>query len=139
MILTHTSPEVITEIKTDGLFDDCLFFSIDEYSMGDVKAVYQIEIKEENIINVYNLESKEIIESICSYLSVDADTAQELLNNELSAGSITSDYEDDWYIQAKQGECATLMGYEACESEDEQGAVYIVPMINKFNELKLTK
>jgi hypothetical protein len=31
------------------------------------------------------------------------------------------------------------MGYDGCEDEDEQGAVYIVPMLGRENELRLLK
>ena len=46
-----------------------------------------------------------------------------------------SDYE--WAIQRYQGEWTTEMGYQAGESVDEQGSVWIVPMLGRENELKL--
>jgi len=136
MNLIHTSPEEIKNINKNGVFGDCLFFSATEYAMGEVKAVYTLEVSEDKIIEVCDLESIEMITDICNALDVDEDQAEELLTGESTAYDFDLDGEDDWYIQSKQGECAKLMGYEACEAEDEQGAVYIVPMFGRLNDLK---
>jgi hypothetical protein len=136
MNLIHTSPVEIKSITKNGVFGDCLFFSTTEYAMGEVKAVYNLEVSEDKIIEVCDLESSDIITDICNALDVDEEQAEELLTGESTAYDFDLDGEDDWFIQAKQGECAKLMGFDACEAEDEQGVVYIVPMTGKLNELK---
>ena len=42
-----------------------------------------------------------------------------------------ADAENDWYIQAKRGECAKKMGFDGCLDQDEQGGVYIIPMLER--------
>lgn len=136
MKLIHTSPVEIKEIKSSGMFDDCLFFSTTEYAMGNVKAVYSLEIDEEKIVHVSDLYDEELVAHIAQALEVDEDAAERMLDGRDTAFDHGKDGEDDWWIQAKQGECAKKMGYEACETEDEQGTVYIVPMLNRENDLK---
>lgn len=139
MELIHTSPTEIKEIDAHGLFNDCLFFSSTEYHMSRASIfTYKIEISENRIIEDCSLDDDETITQIVNALSIDRDTAQDLLNSKLTAGDITGDYEDGWFIQAMQGQAAKNMGYLGCESEDEQGCVYIVPMNDRLSELKLT-
>jgi hypothetical protein len=45
--------------------------------------------------------------------------------------------EDSWWLQGKKGECAVKMGYDGAEDMDEQGTVYIIPMMGRENELTL--
>lgn len=135
MKLIHTSPVEITEIKTDGMFDDCLFFSGSEYAMGDVAAVYSLDINDDKIIPASELYDEEIIAKIAYALDVDDDAAERMLDGRDSAFDHGKTGEDDWWIQAKQGECAKKMGYEAVKSRDEQGTVYIVPMAGRLNDL----
>ena len=135
MKLIHTSPTEITEITGTGLFDDCLFFSAAEYSMGPVRTVYSIDIDDDKIISVSELYDEDIIKHVMDSLDVDADTAERLLDGRDNAFDHGKDGEDDWFIQARQGECAKKMGYEACKARDEQGAVYIVPMLGREKDL----
>ena len=137
MKLLHTSPAKIQKIKSTGVFGECLFFSSEQYAMGEVKAVYELEIADEKIIEVSELYSEEIITDICNALDVDEEQAGSLLDASSTAFDFGLGGEDDWYIQGKQGECAKLMGYEAVQAEDEQGAVYIVPMLNREGDLVL--
>ena len=136
MKLIHTSPEEIKEISDSGMFGDCLFFSTHEYAMGNVKAVYSLEIDEEKIIYVSSLDDEELVAHIAQVLEVDEDAAERILDGRDTVFDHGKDAEYDWWIQAKQGECAKKMGFEACESQDEQGTVFIVPMLNRENELK---
>jgi len=103
MKLVHTSPARITVISKHGLFDDCLFFSVDQYAMGRVAAVYSIEIEDDRIITASNLYHDETAQHIASVLECSIDDAQSLLNDEIIAGDLTGDYEDGWFIQAQQG------------------------------------
>ncbi|MEE9374543.1 MAG: hypothetical protein V3V00_15920 [Saprospiraceae bacterium] len=133
--LYHTSPHEITEIHKDGFFDDCLFFSSEVYDMGDCKFVYSIEIDSDAIDDVCRLYDTVIIDDIAMALDVSCETAAAYLCGEETA----LDPEDDLYMQARQGECAKKDGYLGCKGEDEQGAVYIIPMFGKELILKLER
>ncbi len=137
MIITHTSPVKITDIDKNGMFDDCLFFSNDEYSMTTRGSlfIYSLELSENKVISAINLYNESVITNIMSALDVNEEDAESLLDGTL----ISDSGEDDWWIQAKQGECARLMGYDAAELIDEQGVVYIVPMTGKLGELTLER
>ncbi len=135
MKLYHTSPEEINKISKNGLFDDCLFFSGTPYGLGDIKAVYEIDINEKNIIDAYQLDSEEIVSHIASVLECSEEEAEKMLDGSIEAHDVTNDCEDSWFIQAQQGACAKEMGYEAVRALDEQGAVYIVPMFGREKDL----
>jgi len=142
MILFHTSP---TEIKAgtindDGILGECLCFSADIYQMCPGKVItYEIEIDEDDIIEAnsffYRDDYKKldiIIKNIMEYAECDEEQAQEYLSQRDSHG----DGEVDWRIQGYTGEAAKALGYRAAQAEDEQGQVYIIPMLN--NESLLT-
>jgi len=139
MKLYHTSPEKIEKINKFGMFDDCLFFADEPYTMTQAGTVYtySIEIDEEKIIKVSDLHHVSVIENIMEVVEVDEDQAERLLDGRDTAFDYGKDGETDWWIQAKQGEAAKLMGYEAVEARDEQGTVYIVPMFGREENLKL--
>lgn len=139
MILYHTSPKKITAIDKYGMFDDCLFFSDDVYSMS-VGSVYVYTLELSNTIETCEFfyhddyaKLDDIVSNIANVAEVSEDEARDLLDSteESSDGDIS------WFIQAKQGEAAKILGYEAAEAVDEQGTVYIVPMLNKLNKLTL--
>ncbi len=139
MNLIHTSPKEINEINNSGMFGDCLFFAAEEYTMTQANTVYvySIEIEEDQIVSVRDLYDEEIIEDIARVLEIDEDDAERVLDGRDTAWDHGGEGEEDWWVQAKQGECAKKMGFLACESEDEQGVVYIVSMSGKEKELKL--
>ena len=133
MNLYHTSPSEIKEISKFGKFDDCLFFSSNVYEMSACETVlYSIDATEMNFISASDLYDDEIIEDIASFFGVDADVAELLLDGSDSVWNHAfADGEADWYIQTRRGECAKKMCYDGCEDEDEQGTVYIIPMLNR--------
>lgn len=154
MEIIHTSPNKIEKINTKGLFNDCLFFSEDRYVMTASKKVftYVLEISDDDTIVVDDLKNELIIKDIISDISdmkitedVNEGLAQQLLTSEVSIfdlipeGTIdcTEYSEYDWEIQSYQGKCAKLMGFKACLSVDEQGDVWIIPMLGRENDLKL--
>jgi len=141
MNVIHTSPAKIEKIRSYGLFADCLFFSNNEYVMTAAEGyyVYALEIQDDEIIEDYELYDDEIIAEIADNLGVDNDIAESLLDGSQSANDLMLEDagEADWWIQSKQGECAKKMGYKACQSTDEQGTVYIVPMMGRESDLKL--
>ena len=164
MIINHTSPEQITEIKESySFFRGALFFSNDVYTMTTSSEIhlYQIDLKEEDVIefgeltptdNVLN-ELKHDVSCLFD-LMIDDDTATDLLlSNEYdeqldiiqdllekenrSVCEIGYEYisELSWNIQGLQALCAKEMGFLACQSEDEQGTVYAINLINLESRL----
>ena len=141
MKLIHTSPNPIEEIDEFGTFGENLCFAASEYVMTAKSdyVVYELEIDDEKIIRAYNLYDEEIIKDIAERLGVDEYIADRILDGRESALDYGADAEDDWWIQEQQGNCAKKMGYEACESVDEQGAVWIVPMLGREKDLVRVK
>ncbi len=154
MKLIHTSPNEITKIEKHGLFGDALFFSSSRYVMtqNDTVHTYSIELDEEKTISVSELFSREIIKEIIEDLEelelsedMDEELAEKLLDGRCLISDLAPydavDYspysEYEWQIQRYQGECAKLMGFEACSSTDEQGQVFIVPMLGRESDLVL--
>jgi hypothetical protein len=138
MLLYHTSPQKIDKITSHGMFNDCLFFASTPYCMtsGDGPVyVYSIEIDEDLIVDVDDLYDAEIVADIARVLDIDEDTAADILDGSALVHDVTGDCEDGWYIQAQQGAAAKKAGYAAACSQDEQGAVYIVPMLGRESDL----
>lgn len=131
----HTSPNKIEpgSIHAFGIAGDCLFFSDDVYSMSAGKVVvYEADF---DCVPVDALEDEEIIIEIASRFNVDEETAESLLDGSENEWVHGADADDSWWLQGKRGECAVKMGYDGCEDEDEQGAVYIIPMTGRESEL----
>lgn len=133
----HTSPNKIEagSISNKGIAGSCLFFSDDIYRMSDA-SVYLYEA-DFNCIRASQLHDEEIINDIAERFSVDVDTAESLLDGSENEWNHGADGEYSWWLQGKRGECAVKMGYDGCEDEDEQGNVYIVPMLGRESELTL--
>lgn len=150
MQVIHTSPVEITEIRNDGLFGDCLCFSDHEYAMGEVNAVYALEIDEDSIIRGCNLESdgNAEIKAIAELVLItdgelSEDEAFELLAEESNAWSLLADRmstdaiaELCWDVQRLQGRIAAEDGFDAFAGRDEQGTVYIISMTGKLDRLE---
>lgn len=154
MRVIHTSPEVITEIREDGLFGDCLFFSDDEYWMcasrdGADGAVYAIELQ--SVMEPHQLDFegtaeqvavKELI-AICDE-QIDAEQAFDFLVDDSTVWEML-DFdcerlsEISWDIQRLQGQIASCRGFDAFYGRDEQGCVWIVPMSGKLHRLERIK
>jgi len=149
----HTSPEAITEITMNGLFDDCLFFSTDIYSMGDIVATYEMEVECLETSSFFYQDNcdeilKDVVSTVAMYFDCDNDTAIDLLDDTKRAFFYMCENgnnengeagEAAWYIQKKQGEAGKLLGYDGAISDDEQGTVYIIPMMGRENDLKEVK
>jgi len=133
----HTSPQKIESgtINCNGVAGSCLFFSDDIYKMSKASVfTYEADF---DCVRVSQLHDDEIISEIANYFNVDESTAESLLDGSESEWSHGADGEDSWWLQGKRGECAVKMGFDGCEDTDEQGAVYIVPMMGRENELNL--
>lgn len=138
----HTSPNLITDgmINEFGIAGSCLFFSDRIYQMSNA-SIYTYEA-DFNCVPVYKLHDDEIIADIAERFNVDLETAELILDgSETHPHRRVSDDDDSaydsWWLQGKRGECAVKMGFDGCEDTDEQGAVYIVPMLGRESELKL--
>lgn len=138
----HTSPNKISEgmINNNGVAGDCLFFSDDVYVMtaSATVFVYQADF---DCVRASQLHDDEIISEIAEYFGCDVELAESLLDGSESEWNqeFDCDGEDSWWLQGKRGECAVKMGYDGCEDEDEQGTVYIVPMLGRESELTLVE
>jgi len=139
MKLFHTSPKKITKINSRGMFGESLCFSSSVYSMsvGEV-IVYSLEIDESEVIEAqrffyYDDSEKlnDIISQIMDVCEVEEEEAKSFLENK----SNPDDAEDGFWIQGLMGDAAKILGFKAAQSEDEQGIVYIVPMMGKESEL----
>lgn len=142
-VIYHTSPKRITSIDKYGTFGDVLFFASKPYVMTAQDQYVTYAITTGNTINVsqlYDEKLSPIINDIVNYLDekIDIPTAESLLDGSVGAYEVLSGEEAGdlgWYIQMKQGEAAKLLGYDAAIGEDEQGSVYIVPMLGRESEL----
>lgn len=135
----HTSPEEITPgmIHNFGIAGSCLFFSDNRYVMTASNVVYTYEA-DFDCVEAWQLFDEEIIKEIADLFDTDLETAEALLDgskNEWDLEGTTA--EKSWELQGFQGYCATKMGYDGCESVDENGTVYIVPMLGREHELNL--
>ncbi len=134
----HTSPNKIEAgtINSYGVAGSCLFFSDDVYVMTASDTVYIYEA-DFDCVRASQLHDDEIIAEIAEYFGVDSDVAESLLDASENEWNHGADADGSWWLQGKRGECAVKMGYDGCEDEDEQGTVYIVPMLGRESELML--
>ena len=133
MKLFHTSPKKIEKVSKFGNFDDCLFFSTNVYEMSAGETItYSINADDMRFIDASDLHDSEVIAEIAERFEIDLDDAESLLDGSDSVWNHDfADAENDWFIQAKRGECAKRMGFDGCKDHDEQGVVYIIPMLNR--------
>ena len=133
MKLFQTSPNKIEKVSKFGNFDDCLFFSTNVYEMSAGETItYSINADDMRFIDASDLHDSEVIAEIAERFEIDLDDAESLLDGSDSVWNHDfADAENDWFIQAKRGECAKRMGFDGCKDHDEQGVVYIIPMLNR--------
>ena len=118
--------------------------------MGEVNAVYALEIDEDSVIRGCDLESDGNAEmkAIAELISItdgelSEDEAFELLTEESNAWSLLADRMSTdaiadlcWDVQRLQGRIAAEDGFDAFAGRDEQGTVYIVSMTGKLDRLE---
>ena len=140
-MIYHTSHSEIKEIHNKGLFGDVLFFSNNVYEMADANFIYSVDSDELSFIEPCQIDNEETLQEVINYAKVDEDTAFDLLAGYIDAYEICDDCEDaadlSWKIQYFQAQAAKRMGFDGCKSQDEQGAVYMIPMFGR--ESILTK
>lgn len=140
MFHTSTSKIEIGSINNNGVSGSCLFFSDEIYTMTASKEVYVYEA-DFNCVSVSQLHDDVIIARIAEYFGCDEELAESLLDGSESEWNQDFNCEgsDSWWLQGMRGQCAVKMGFDGCEDEDEQGIVYIIPMIGRESELTLVK
>lgn len=133
MELFHTSPNKIESINKFGTFDDCLFFSNEVYEMSACETiVYVVDASEMDFVDASDLHDGDVIAEIAERFEIELDDAEALLDGSDSVWNHSfGDADADWFIQARRGECAKKMGFDGCKDQDEQGAVYIIPMLGR--------
>lgn len=135
----HTSPVKIEigMINASGIADDCLFFSNNVYVMTASSVVYTYEA-DFDCVRASQLHDDAIINEIADRFDIDSCHAESLLDGSENVWNLDGcEGEDSWWLQGKRGECAVKMGFDGCEDVDEQGTVYIIPMLGRESELKL--
>jgi len=163
MIITHASAEKIERVTNRSIYSTtqlgCLFFA-DEgntYNLANnCRYQYNLDIDENNILELHRVQYEhshedEVVAAILEQFAaaVDLDTDElglETIFNILDESEDIYDYaeqddgEKSWIMQQFQGILAHKLGYDACESEDEQGCVYIVYCVDKqLDEVDCTK
>lgn len=134
----HTSPIKIESINNNGVAGSCLFFSDDVYVMTASGSYYVYEANFD-CVRASQLYDEDIISEIADHFDCDLELAESLLDaseNEWCQ-DFDCDAEKSWWLQGKRGQCAVKMGFDGCEDEDENGTVYIIPMLCREDELKL--
>lgn len=143
MLVYHTSPSEIIKIERRGSFDDMLFFAASPYVMAACETItYSLDIDEGQVLDVQRVwfdhvasEVQDIVDEVVDRFECSVETAESYLD-----GSDHPDLDDGdgaMFIQAQQGHMARNLGYLAAEATDEQGTVYIVPMLGREKDLKL--
>lgn len=136
--ITHTSPELITKITSNGgcTESDVLFFSLNDYQMsvGNV-YVYDMQIDESKIISVSQLYCENVVAEVAALFSCDEDDAESILDSTKNEWDFDSDAEKSWRLQGLRARAAKNMGYIAVEDTDENGVVYIICMTDLESKL----
>ena len=110
-----------------------LFFSSNEYAMGDANFSYELNIDESEITSVSSLYTENAAAQGVDLFDCDEELAEELLDGSSSEWTLDNcDAEKSWKLQGIQAHCAKEMGFIAVESEDENGTVYAVAMDNSI-------
>ncbi len=141
MEILHTSPEKIERINKNGVFDDILFFSDDEYVMTACTNyyLYKLNVDRSNLIETCMLDDESTFNEVSEALNIDVETAIDLICERKTTYELGLDSDDSIYIQTMIGLCAKRMGFIGAIATDEQGTVYIVPMSDNLHLLKLVK
>ncbi|HIF9091438.1 TPA: hypothetical protein ACX6NR_000367 [Photobacterium damselae] len=139
MQVTHTSPSPITTISAFGgcTNSDVLFFSTNDYAMGEANYIYDLELNDDEIIATRKLYCEQTINEIAELFDCDDDTAESLLDGSTSEWDFDcgEDGEKSWKLQALRAKAAKNMGYVAVEDEDENGTVFIICMLGLESKL----
>ena len=137
LTLSHTSPEPITHIRSDGLFGDSLCFAVRPYVMTAAARpqVYRIDLPGDQIVEASTFFYRDdcdklagIVAQVVEMVGCDEDAAEDLLSGRRALVDMAEDFnpEQDFEIQRLQAEAAKVLGYRAVKTTDEQGSLYLV-------------
>lgn len=150
MIITHASHEKIKKVSSqlDCPLRGCLFFGYEgnTYNLTQCNFQYDLEINEDNIIRATrffyeHLEDEPEVLDVLEIMRSEVfapfdDMSNEQLCELLDETENTNELEAEaaWLVRQYQGILAHKLGYDACESFDEQGVVFIAYCVGR--ELK---
>lgn len=142
--LNHTSPEEKIVARSNGLFDEFIFFSSDAYAMtvGEYH-VFTVEVDEKEIIEarcMFYLDNAEdannVVEEVMNTYEVDEDEAIELLSETAQLDDLDIDFDEkfldgfaeaSWNLQRLTARAASALGFRGVAVNDEQGTAYMLP------------
>lgn len=146
-MLYHTSPAVITKPEKFGRFGEFIFFSSGVYTTTEVASpvVYGIdedqlkivEAKAMPYIDNFHVICADIINRAAEMFGVDFDTAHDILTERVSEWDYTDDPEKSWDRQTLTAKAAKLMGFDGVMTQDEQGAAYMISIVDHFDKMRL--
>ncbi len=147
MIITHASYEKIEKVSRalDGPLRGCLFFGYEgnTYNLTQCNFQYNLEVDEDNTIKAcrffyeHSEDEAEVLEVLGMMRSEVLTPFDEMSDSELcelldeTQGTHGLDMEAAWLVQQYQGILAHKLGYDACESFDEQGVVFIAYCVDR--------
>jgi len=141
MRVTHASAtriENVTHTVGDSPLRGCLFFGEEDntYNLaGDCACQYSIDI--ENVLEVRRLAYQYEPSDVADFLermrdeSEFFDATDEELFDLLAEETQADDAGASWLVQQYQGLLADNLGFDAAESVDEQGVVYIAYCVGR--------
>ena len=146
-MIYHTSPSAITKPQKFGRFGEFVFFSADVYSMTEAAntVVYGIDESQLNIVEAcsmayienFDVICADIINDVAEMFDVDFDTAHDILIEKESEWDYDCDAEKSWDRQKLTAKAAKMMGFDGVQVEDEQGAAYMISIVDHFDKMRL--
>lgn len=146
-MIYHTSPAVIAKPQKFGRFGEFVFFSSGVYTMTEVvnPVVYGIDESTLNIVEAcsmahienFDVICADIINDVAEMFDVDFDTAHDILTEKESEWNYDCDAEKSWDRQKLTAKAAKLMGFDGAQVEDEQGAAYMISIVDHFDKMRL--
>ena len=146
-MIYHTSPAVIAKPQKFGRFGEFVFFSSGVYTMTEVvnPVVYGIDESTLSIVEAcsmahienFDVICADIINDVAEMFDVDFDTAHDILTEKESEWNYDCDAEKSWDRQTSTAKAAKLMGFDGVQVNDEQGAAYIISIVDHFDKMRL--
>jgi len=144
----HTSPEKIGAIHDRGMFGDVLHFSTKPYTMSAAEnpTTYKMKYSDDDFIDassLYHHDDAAKIQPIANRLAkrygITSDAAEDIISGNKSSYDFGLDSETSaqlgWDAQTAAAKAAKKLGYKGAKGQDEQGAVYMVPMRGREKDL----
>ncbi len=138
MIIYHTSPRKITEIRSDGVFGSGLFFALDPYWMkfSEDGYIYSLDRDNLNILEIgdvaYDSEMWEKSEKLLCKMAkcLGVSNASEALEDMETGEHTKHDCDLSFLSQKYALDLAKNLGFDGVELRDEQGTAYLIDMTN---------